>query len=78
MLDGDHSRGGGYVGVGRLAEMLAVSPSTVRKWEALGIVPAAGRVAPRSERVWPASDLESIKERVAAKRTAGRPQGDAA
>ncbi len=78
MTSEEHSRTRGYVGVGRLAEMLGVSATTVREWEALGIVPAAGRIEPRDQRVWAASDLETIRERVAARRATGRQPDSAA
>ncbi len=76
MLDGDHNKAGEYVGVGGLAQVLGVSPSSVRKWEAAGVIPMAGRMEPRSQRVWAASDLETIRERVAAKRSTRRQHGD--
>ncbi|MDP9366810.1 MAG: hypothetical protein M3Q03_00805 [Chloroflexota bacterium] len=64
-----------FVGVGRLAAELGVCESTVRLWEQTGLVPRAARIAPRSTRVWPVTDLASIRERVAAKRAAGRQHG---
>jgi DNA-binding transcriptional MerR regulator len=76
MVEDNHDGARGFVGVGSLAAMLGVSPTTVREWEAAGVVPMAGRIEPRSQRVWPTSDLESIKERVATKRAAGRQRGD--
>ncbi len=76
MITENQGKANGYVGVGRLAEMLGVSPTTVREWEAAGVVPVAGRIEPRSQRVWPTADLESIRERVAAKRAAARQHGD--
>ncbi len=75
MVEDNHDAVRGFVGVGSLAAMLGVSPTTVREWEAAGVVPMAGRIEPRSQRVWPTSDLESIKERVATKRAAGRQRG---
>ncbi len=78
MTSEEHSRSRGYVGVGRLAEMLGVSATTIRSWESAGLVPRAGRIAGRDQRVWPAADLETIKARVEAKRAAVRRHGDAA
>ncbi len=75
MTEDSHKAAPGFVGVGSLAAMLGVSATTIREWEAAGVVPMAGRIEPRSQRVWPASDLESIRERVAVKRTAGRQHG---
>lgn len=76
MAEDNHEAVPGFVGVGSLAAMLGVSATTIREWEAAGVVPMAGRIEPRSQRVWPTSDLESIRERVAAKRAAGRQHGD--
>ncbi len=79
MIDEGQRGSRGYIGVGRLAELLGVSATTVREWEAAGVVPMAGRIAPRDQRIWPAADLETIKERVAAKRaTVRRSCGDTA
>ncbi len=76
MAEDNHGAVPGFVGVGSLAAMLGVSATTIREWEAAGVVPMAGRIEPRSQRVWPTSDLESIRERVAMKRAAGRQRCD--
>ncbi len=76
MAEDNHEAVPGFVGVGSLAAMLGVSATTIREWEAAGVVPMAGRIKPRSQRVWAMSDLETIRERVAAKRAAGRQRGD--
>ncbi len=75
MAEDNHEAVPGFVGVGSLAAMLGVSATTIREWEAAGVVPMAGRIEPRAQRVWPTADLESIRERVAAKRAAGRQHG---
>ncbi len=75
MVEDNHDGARGFVGVGSLAAMLGVSPTTVREWEAAGVVPRAGRIEPRSQRVWATSDLATIRERVAAMRAAGRQRG---
>ncbi len=64
------------ISVAGVAREMGVSTNAVRKWEALGIIPAAQRVEPGSRRVYRLDDLEVIRERVEAKRAAGRQQSD--
>ncbi len=59
-----------FLGIGALAQELGVSPSGVRRWEKIGLIPPAVRGAGR--RVYRASDVEAIRERVEAQRAAGR------
>ncbi len=76
----DHERASTveYVGIGDVADALGVCPQTVRNLEAAGIVPQAARLGLRRLRVWPAADVNIIRECVATRRAAGRQQGDRA
>jgi len=47
---------------GQLAKMFDVHPSTVRRWELAGVIPAATRR--RGRRVYTANDVERIRQAV--------------
>ncbi len=64
------------ISIGGVAEAMGVTPGAVRKWEASGLIPPAIRVQPGSRRVYRVDDLTMIRERVEAKRAAGRQQSD--
>ncbi|MDP9370504.1 MAG: MerR family transcriptional regulator [Chloroflexota bacterium] len=64
------------ISVAGVAREMGVSTNAVRKWEALGIIPAAQRVEPGSRRVYRLDDLEVIRERVEERRAGGRRQPD--
>ncbi len=76
MIDHERASTVEYVGIGDVADALGVCPQTVRNLEAAGIVPQAARLGLRRLRVWPAADVNIIRECVATKRAAGRQQGD--
>jgi len=67
---------GELIGIGGVAEQLGVSRSAVRKWERLGVIPTAARVAGSDQRVYRVVDLDLIRQRVAEKRAAGRRPSD--
>jgi DNA-binding transcriptional MerR regulator len=57
-----------FVGIGYLADALGVSPSTVRKWEADGAIPAADRVGGSERRIYRLEDVEVLRERAQRRR----------
>ncbi len=59
-----------YLGIGDVAERLGVSPSGVRRWERIGWIPPATRVAGSGRRLYRPSDIQEIRERVEAERAA--------
>ncbi len=62
------------ISIGGVAKEMGVTPTAVRKWEAAGVIPPAIRIEPGSRRVYAINDLAVIRERVEAKRAAGRRQ----
>ena len=62
-----------FVGIGTLSKELGAAPSTVRVWEAKGLIPSAERVD-GGRRIWAAAEVERIRELVGARR---REAGDA-
>ncbi len=56
-----------FLGIGALAQELGVSPSGVRRWEKIGLIPPAARGAGR--RVYRIGDVEAIRKQVQARRT---------
>lgn len=54
--------------LGGVARELRVSPSTVRKWERLGLIEPAMRLEGSDRRIYAVSDVEAIKARVALRR----------
>lgn len=51
-----------FLSTRQVAQMLGVHPQTLRRWEREGVVPAASRR--RGQRIYTASDVESIKAKV--------------
>lgn len=47
-----------YVVIGDFARRLSVTPTTVRRWEREGRIPASLRLEGGSWRIWPLSDVE--------------------
>ncbi|MDP9472888.1 MAG: MerR family transcriptional regulator [Chloroflexota bacterium] len=66
-----------FFGIHDAAQRLGVSPSGVRRWERIGWIPPATRVAGSGRRLYRPSDIEEIRERVNAERAA-RQQRDRA
>ncbi|MDP9357293.1 MAG: MerR family transcriptional regulator [Chloroflexota bacterium] len=64
-----------FLGIHAVAERLGVSPSGVRRWERIGWIPPATRVAGSGRRLYRPSDIQEIRERVEAERAA-RQHGD--
>lgn len=60
----------GYLGIGGLAAALGVSRASVRRWEAVGWVAPAPRVGEGGDRVYTPDDVETIRQRVDARRVA--------
>jgi len=60
------------LGIGALSQVLGVSPSCIRRWEALGVIPEAARILGNDRRVYRVDDLAAIRNHVEAKRAAGR------
>lgn len=56
---------------GGLARTLGVSPTTVRKWEGLGLVPRATRLEGSDRRVYAIDDLDSLRQRIERRRRRG-------
>ncbi len=63
-----------FLGIGALAQELGVSPSGVRRWEKIGLIPPAARGAGR--RVYRAGDVEAIRKQVEERRAARRRHSD--
>ncbi len=63
-----------FFGISDVAERLGVSPSGVRRWERIGWIPPATRVAGSGRRLYRPTDIEEIRQRVEAER-AGRQRG---
>ncbi len=61
--------------IGGVAREMGVTPGAVRHWERVGLIPEAIRLEPGSRRVYRVDDLALIRERVEAKRAAGRQSG---
>ncbi len=61
-----------FLGIGALAQELGVSPSGVRRWEKIGLIPPAARGAGR--RVYRIGDVEAIRKQVEEQRAARRRQ----
>ncbi len=59
-----------FFGINDVAERLGVSPSGVRRWERIGWIPPATRVAGSGRRLYRPNDIEEIRERVEAERAA--------
>ncbi len=64
-----------FLGVGALADELGLSCSRVRQLEEAGVIPASRRLIPGFRHIWPAGDLDLIRERLDEKRAAGRQRG---
>ncbi len=64
-----------YLGIGALSQELGVSPSGVRRWERIGLIPPAERIAGSGRRLYRLSDLQEIRQRVA-ERSTDRQHGD--
>jgi len=64
--------------VGGLAAQLGVSPSAIRRWERLGLVPTAVRPDGNDRRVFVVEDIAALRERVNARRAATRRRGEVA
>ncbi len=64
-----------HYGISDVAERLGVSPSGVRRWERIGWIPPAVRIASSGRRLYRPDDLEEIRRRVEAER-AVRQRGD--
>ncbi len=74
-------RPGPFISIGGVAERLGVAPSTVRKWERLGVIPAAPRlegVGATARRVYLPDDVAEIQRRVTEMRENGRRKDRAA
>src|SRR3712207_5710817 len=63
---------GEYLGIGAVAERVGVSCSAIRKWERIGAIPAAARLAGSDRRVYRLADLAEIQRRVTEMRENGR------
>ncbi len=61
-----------YLGIGALSRELGVSPSGIRHWEKIGLIPPAARGAGR--RVYHVGDVESIRKQVEQQRAARQRQ----
>ncbi len=57
-----------YLGIGDVAERLGVSPSGVRRWERIGWIRPAVRIASSGRRLYRPDDIEEIRTRVNAER----------
>ncbi len=66
-----------YYGISDVAERLGVSPSGVRRWERIGWIRPAVRIASSGRRLYRPDDIEEIRLRVQAERAA-RQHGDSA
>ncbi|MDP9354536.1 MAG: MerR family transcriptional regulator [Chloroflexota bacterium] len=64
-----------FLGIGDVAERLGVSPSGVRRWERIGWIRPAVRIASSGRRLYRPDDIEEIRQRVEAER-AVRHRGD--
>jgi len=65
-----------FVGIGVVADELGVCPSTVRKWERLGRIPAAARIGGQDRRIYRPDDLALIRERMIEMQAAARRPSD--
>ncbi len=65
-----------FYGIGDVAAELGVSPSGVRRWERIGWIPPAVRIASSGRRLYRPSDIQEIRRRIEAER-AVRHRGDA-
>ncbi len=65
-----------FVGIGVVADELGVSPSAVRKWERLGVIPSAPRLIGSDRRMYRLDDVPMIRQRVREMRAAGRRPSD--
>ncbi len=57
-----------FVGIGYLADALGVSPSTIRKWERAGAIPAADRVGGSERRIYCVGDVEILRAKAPRRR----------
>ena len=49
---------------GQLAALVDRSPATIRKYEALGLIPAGHRDPINGRRYWPTEEAETIRRRL--------------
>jgi DNA-binding transcriptional MerR regulator len=54
--------------VGGVARRFGVSPSTIREWEEAGKIPRGMRLEESRRRVWREVEIETSRERIAARR----------
>ncbi|MDP9358317.1 MAG: MerR family DNA-binding transcriptional regulator [Chloroflexota bacterium] len=65
-----------FLGIGALSQELGVSPSGVRRWERIGLIPPADRVAGSGRRLYRLSDVQEIRKRVEERAADRRQDGD--
>jgi DNA-binding transcriptional MerR regulator len=56
-----------FLSIGGVAELVGVSASALRKWEAQGKIPAPARLAGCDRRVYRITDLDAIRARATAR-----------
>lgn len=56
------------ISTGGLATRIGRSPSTIKFWEAEGVIPPAQRIEGSNRRAWRVSQIELIEARIAARR----------
>jgi len=56
------------ISTGGLAARVGRSPSTIKFWEAEGFIPPAIRIEGSNRRAWKVSEIDLIRERIAARR----------
>jgi hypothetical protein len=54
----------GYLSSGQLANLTGRSRETIRRYEALGLIPTARRDPLNGRRYWPAEEAEAIRQRL--------------
>jgi DNA-binding transcriptional MerR regulator len=56
------------IGIGGLAGRVNLSPTRIRQLERTGVIPTAQRLDPGDRRVWPAEDVDAIRDRLKERR----------
>jgi len=56
------------ISTGGLAARVGRSPSTIKFWETEGVIPPAIRIEGSNRRAWKVSEIDLIRERIAARR----------
>jgi DNA-binding transcriptional MerR regulator len=58
------------IGIGGLAARVNLSPARIRQLERIGVIPTARRLDPGDRRVWPAEEVDAIRDRLNERRAA--------